>query len=257
MTITQTPVPETIAAVGPDLREELREKRYALVSASDLTLGPELAAAFDDLQASWGRLTPDEHFGGEDRAVRTRRYSDFTYVPATGELSPLDHVAYLQSKEMNSFVGGIERHFGDVEEQTFLNPLFRALVRYDFENLPIEDEFRDRAWQCQIHQIRIEIAPSKYNELVPEGIHSDGYPWAGLHLISRVDVEGGHSTVFTWEEEPLAKATFLSPLDSLLFEDRRMKHHVTGLSAAEDRGGYRDVLAISFSLPGSPYETLV
>ncbi|MFD0720525.1 2OG-Fe dioxygenase family protein [Streptomyces globosus] len=256
-TALRTPVPDTIAAVGPDLRDDLREKRYALVSAADLALSPELADAFGDLQASWSRLTPDVHFGGGDRAVRTRRYSDFAFTPATGELVPLDHVAYFQSEAMNAFVGGIERHFGDVEESTYTNPLFRALVRYDFDNLPIEAEYRDRTWVCQIHQIRIEINPGKYNELVPEGIHSDGYPWAGLHLISRVDVEGGHSTVFTWDEEPLAKGTFLTPLDSLIFEDRAMKHHVTGLSAGEDKGGHRDVLAISFSLPGSPYETLV
>ncbi|MEV6727161.1 2OG-Fe dioxygenase family protein [Streptomyces sp. NPDC051364] len=256
-TVAHKPAPDTITSVGPDLRDALREQRYALVSAADLTLSPELTAAFDALQASWGRLTPDTHFGGGDRAVRTRRYSDFIYVPATGELAPLDHVAYYQSEAMNAFVGGIERHFGDVEEATYRNPLFQALVRYDFDNLPIEDEYRDRAWVCQIHQIRIEINPGQYNELVPEGIHSDGYPWAGLHLISRVDVEGGHSTVFTWDEEPLAKGTFRTPLDSLIFEDRAMKHHVTGLSAAEDKGGYRDVLAISFSLPGSPYETLV
>ncbi|MEV0415306.1 2OG-Fe dioxygenase family protein [Streptomyces sp. NPDC050448] len=194
------------------------------------------------------RARQDPRLGGA--ALRRRG-------PATGELAPLDHVAYYQGEAMNAFVGGIERHFGDVEESTYRNPLFQALVRYDFDNLPVEDEYRDRARVCQIHQIRIEINPGKYNELVPEGIHSDGYPWAGLHLISRVDVEGGHSTVFTWDEEPLAKGTFLTPLDSLIFEDRAMEHHVTGLSAAEDKGGYRDVLAISFSLPGSPYETLV
>jgi hypothetical protein len=242
--------------VGADCRRELREQRYALVPAGELDLDPELLAAFDDLAASWGRLDHDPFFGGEDRASRTRRYSDFDYDPATGELTRRDHVAYFQSEDMNAFVGGKVRHFGDVEDSILANPLFMALVRFDFDSLPIEAEYLSRPWVCQIHQIRIVVSPNKTNEVVPEGIHSDGYPFAGLHLIARVDVDGGESTVLTWAEEPLAKATFRDPLDTLIFEDKKMKHHVTPISAG-DVEGHRDVLAISFSLPDSPYETLV
>ncbi|MGK5546357.1 2OG-Fe dioxygenase family protein [Streptomyces sp. URMC 127] len=255
--MSNSSVPQSIARIGVDCREELREQRYALIPAGNLRLSAELQDAFAEMAASWDRLDADPHFGGGDRATRTRRYSDFDYVPATGELTPRSHVAYLQSEEMNSFVGGLERHFGDVEPAIVENPLFKALVEFDFDSLPIEEEYRSRKWICQIHQIRIVVNPGRTYEVVPEGIHSDGYPFAGLHLIGRTDIDGGESTVFTWEEEPLAKATFLDPLDTLIFEDRKMKHHVTPISAPADRKGQRDVLAISFSLPGSPYETVV
>lgn len=254
--MTSTLLPASIAKIGVDCRAALRDQRYALIPAGELALEADLLSAFDDLAASWDRLDLDPFFGGEDRAVRTRRYSDFDFLPSEGTLTPRSHVAYFQSEEMNAFVGGKERHFGDVEVGIIENPLFHALVQYDFDSLPIEAEFLDRKWVCQIHQIRIRLQPNQTNEVVPEGIHSDGYPFAGLHLIARVDVTGGESTVFTWDEEPLAKATFLNPLDTLIFEDRRMKHHVTAISAG-DAGGYRDVLAISFSLPDSPYETVV
>lgn len=254
--MTSTTVPDSIDRIGVDRREEVRTQRYALIPAGELDLDADLSAAFDDLAATWDRLGADPFFGGDDRATRTRRYSDFDYVPATGELTRRSHVPYFQSEEMNAYVGGKERHFEDVEEALVANPLFRALVAFDFDSLPIEAGYRQRTWVCQVHQIRIVVHPGQTNEVVPEGIHSDGYPFAGLHLIARQDVSGGESTIFTWEEEPLVKATFQDPLDTLIFEDRNMKHHVTPISA--DRvEGHRDVLAVSFSLPDSPYETLV
>lgn len=212
-------------------------------------------ASFDQLAGAWDRLGPDPFFGGGERATRTRSYSDFEYDPRTGELSPLEHVAYFQSEEMNAFIGGVERHFGDVEPDCVENPLFGALVRFDFETLPIEDDYLERPWVCQIHQIRIAVNPGQSYDVVPEGIHSDGYPFAALHLICRSKLDGGDSTVFTWDEDPLAHATFMEPLDTLIFEDKKMKHYTSPISAGEEPG-HRDVLAISFSLPDSPYEVL-
>lgn len=254
--MTLTPAPPSVQHIGVDCRDELRQQRYAVIPAAELRLDPELWRSFPDLAASWDRLDADPFFGGDGRATRTRRYSDFDYIPATGELTERGHVAYYQSEEMNAFVGGKQRHFGDVEVAIVQNPLFRTLVAFDFDSLPIEPEYVARTWVCQIHQIRIVVHPGKTYDVVPEGIHSDGYPFAGLHLIARVDVAGGQSTVFTWDEEPLATVTFQDPLDTLIFEDRRMKHYVTPLTAGATEG-HRDVLAISFSLPDSPYETLM
>ncbi|MEV0375292.1 2OG-Fe dioxygenase family protein [Streptomyces sp. NPDC050636] len=250
--------PASIADLGVDHRQELRLQRHAAIAADEWRLSPGLSATFAPLAAAWERLDPDPHFGGGQRATRTRRYSDFDYTPDSGELAPRTHVAYLQSMEMNAFVGGMERHFGDVEPQTYTNALFRALVRYDFDSLPIGPEHRSRIWRCQIHQIRITIHPGQIYDVVPEGIHSDGYPFAALHLIARVNVAGGESSLRTWdEEELLAKTTFRKPLDTLIFEDRRMKHYTTPISAPRAGEGHRDVLAVSFSLPNSPYEILV
>ena len=159
---------------------------------------------------------------------------------------------------MNAFFGGPERYFGDVEPLTYTNALFRALVRYDFDSLPIEPGYRSRTWRCQIHQIRLTVHPGQTYDVVPDGMHSGGYPFAGLHLIARVNVAGGGSSLLTWDEgHLLARTTFREPLDTLIFEDRRMKHHTMPISAPREREGHRDVLAVSFSLPDSPYEVLV
>ncbi|WP_169314024.1 2OG-Fe dioxygenase family protein [Streptomyces piniterrae] len=254
----QGETPASIADLGVDRRKELRAQRHAIVAADEWRLAPGLSAELAPLAETWERLDPDPHFGGGRRATRTRRYSDFDYAPDTGELARRGHVAYLQSEEMNSFVGGTARHFGDVEPRTCTNALFRALVRYDFDSLPIEPEYRSRNWRCQIHQIRITVHPGRTYDVVPEGVHSDGYPFAGLHLMARVDVAGGESSLLSWgEDRLLARTTLREPLDTLIFEDRRLKHHTTPISAPRESEGHRDVLAISFSLPDSPYQTLV
>ncbi|NJL90915.1 MAG: 2OG-Fe dioxygenase family protein [Coleofasciculaceae cyanobacterium SM2_1_6] len=96
--------------------------------------------------------------------------------------------------------------------------------------------------------------------ITPEGIHSDGYPFAGLHLLDRRHIMGGETTIYQPEATPLAKITFEQPLDSLWLEDRHLQHSVTeiacSLEQADEKGieaGYRDLLAISFSLPDSIY----
>ncbi len=252
----QKTLASAIGKFGVDPRLRIQSDRYAIILADEFTLDRELHDSLPSLASKWDNLGADPFFGGGENATRSRRYSDFEFTPATNELKPLDHVAYFQSKGMNPFVGGTERHFEDVEPSTIDNVLFQGLVQYDFETLPVEETYVNAGWICQIHQIRIVVHPGKTYHVVPEGIHSDGYPFAGVHLIGRQHISGGESTVFTWQEEPLASATFTQPLDTLIFEDRRMKHYVSPITA-DDVQGHRDILAISFSLPGSPYETIL
>ncbi len=242
-------------AYGVDVRERLRRDRYAMIPATEFDRTRITTTDLQTLQNSWNVLGEDPFFGGGDAATRTRRYSDFGYDPATHTLTPLAHVPYFQSREMNAFVGGTERHFADVALSTVANSAFAELVRLDFENLPLEPEYSSRLWVCQVHQIRITVNPGRTYDVVPEGIHSDGYPFAGLHLIRKDGLTGGESVVFDWAETELARGTLDAPLDSLLFEDKKLKHYASPITAGPD-GGVRDVLAISFSLPGTEHETV-
>lgn len=244
-------------SLAPSVREHVAQQKFATLAGSRFALDPARRAQLADLQASWGDLDPDPWFGGEDgKAWRVRRYSDFDFEPRTGRLlQRRAHVAYYQSERQNAYVGGVERHFGDVTEQTVQNPLFQDLVAWDFAQWPVEDVWLDRAWVCQVHQIRIHVVGGHTSDVTPEGVHSDGYPFAGVHLMDRVGVTGGQSTVYTADAAPLARLTFETPLDTLVFEDRNMKHSVSPITGVDGTTGHRDILAISFSLPDSPYTT--
>lgn len=239
-----------------DIRGDLAEKLYATASAADFDLSPEMRESWEELRKSWDNLDFDKYYGDSSENYRKRRYSDFVYNPHTGSLQLMAHVPYFQSEGMNKYVGGMVRHFGDVLPEVYENEFFQQLVKYDFGLFNIDEEYLDRDWICQVHQIRIYVGAGQTTDVTPEGIHSDGYPFAAVHFVGRKNVSGGQSSVYTYEdEEEMATLTFLEPLDSLFIEDRKIKHYVTPITADPDQGGYREILAISFSLPDSPYTT--
>lgn len=245
-------------ALVKDIRSNLAENLYATASAADFDLSPAMRESWEALRKSWDNLEFDKYYGDSSENYRKRRYSDFVYNPKSGDLRLMSHVPYFQSKAMNEYVGGVVRHFGDVLPEVYENAFFKQLVQYDFGLFNIDEEYLDRDWICQVHQIRIVVGAGNTTDVTPEGIHSDGYPFAAVHFVGREHVSGGQSSVYTFEDErEMATLTFLEPLDSLFLEDRKIKHYVTPISADTDHDGYREILAVSFSLPDSPYTTLV
>jgi len=242
--------------ITDELRRQVEEKQYVITRSDSFKMTEAGQIAFNQLQNSWKHLERDSFYGEKDpTCYRLRRYTNFDFNPRTGELCLQTHVPYVQSQEMNRYVGGKIRHFGDLLADTYENPFFQDLVTYDFSLFPVEEEFLDHLWTCQVHMIRIVVGANQSTPVTPEGIHSDGYPFAGVHLINKNNVEGGQSTVYAYDEKPLATLTFENPLDSLWFEDRNLKHYVTPISSTNGESGHRDILAISFSLPNSSYTT--
>jgi hypothetical protein len=189
--------------------------------------------------------------------MRFRRYSDFEYNPATRELKQLEHRAYVQSKANNSYVGGLERHFQDFSNEVINSPVMRSLIDTDFEVYKnvLPPELHDEVWQCQIHQIRIEIKPGKQLEITPEGIHCDGYPFSGVHFWGRNNVAGAESRLYSAQEEQLAATTYEDILDTTFFLDRDMRHYVTPARNVHSyEMAFRQILAISFSRPGTAFD---
>ncbi len=238
-----------------DVQADLLAYKFCAMGAADLSLSDRQKDDWQRLCAMWDDLEPDEYYGGGDAGKRHRRYSSFEYMPGPGTLTPLEHTAYFQSERMNRYVGGVKRYFGDVLPDTYENEFFRALVRFAFNAFPIAEERRESGWVCQVHQIRITVHEGHTTAVTPEGIHSDGYPFASVHLIDRVGVSGGVSSVYSYDEQELARLTFETPLDTLLLEDRALKHYVTPIQASGEAAGHRSILAISFSLPNSPFRT--
>ena len=166
-----------------EVGESLRRDKYVNVQGGDFNLYGHFAD-FVRLTKSWENMEPDSYYGQAEAGMRYRRYSDFEYNPKTRELTQLEHRAYVQSKENNAYVGGLVRHFQDFSDEVISSPVMRSLIDTDFEvyKSVLPEELHDEIWQCQIHQIRIEIKPGKQLEITPEGIHCDGYPFSGVHF---------------------------------------------------------------------------
>ncbi len=241
--------------VDRDIRTEVASAKYAAVAAGEYKVSAELRDAWEALRGAWDNLEFDKYYGGNEDSFRQRRYTDFTFDPIAGTVELPRNKEYFQSKEQNSYVGGIKRKFGGVLPETYENQFFQELVRFSFAQFPIPEQYANQAWTCQVHQIRITVGGGETTDITPEGVHTDGYPFASVYLVEREGVNGAQSSVYEWDETELASLTFSDPLDSLYLVDREMKHYVTPMSAAGDAPGRRGILAISFSLPGSPFTT--
>lgn len=239
-----------------EVGESLRRDKYVNVQGADFNLFGHFSD-FVRLTKSWENMEPDSYYGQADAGMRFRRYSDFEYNPVTRDLKQLEHRAYVQSKANNSYVGGLERHFQDFSNEVINSPVMRSLIDADFEVYKhvLPPELHDEIWQCQIHQIRIEIKPGKQLEITPEGIHCDGYPFSGVHFWGRNNVDGAESRLYSAQEEQLAATTYLEILDTTYFLDRDMRHYVTpARNTHAQEMAYRQILAISFSRPGTAFD---
>lgn len=239
-----------------EIGHQVRQQKFTNVPASVFSL----SGGFDDfvrLSKSWEDMPPDPHFGQTDAGRRFRRYSDFEYHPADRTLRQLEHRPYFQSKANNRYVGGLERHFGDFGAEVLDSPVLRSLIDIDFEvyKSTLDPKLHDQAWQCQIHQIRIEIHPGRELEITPEGIHSDGYPFSGVHFWGKANVAGAESRLYFEGDKPVAAATYERILDTTYFLDREMLHYVTPARTLDPSvSAFRQIIAISFSKPGTEHD---
>jgi len=239
-----------------DVLNELRAFKFANVRGRDF----KLSGHFDDflrLSASWEAMGADSHFGQSAAGSRTRRYSDFEYHPGTGFLKQLEHRAYVQSSKNNKYVGDVERHFADFGAEVLDSPVLRSLIALDFDvyKSTLPQDLHDVPWQCQIHQIRIVINPGCELEITPEGIHCDGYPFSGVHFWGKSNVMGAQSRLYSPDRKQIAEATYEDVLDTTFFLDRELLHYVSPARTLDaDRPGWRQILAISFSRPGTDHD---
>ena len=206
---------------------------------------------------SWETMGVDKYYGQADKGTRYRRYSDFDFNPATGELQQLEHRAYEQSEAHNQYVGGMRRRVDDVSSDVFNSPVLRALIKLDFDvyKAVLPEELHNVPWQCQVHQIRIEVKPGEQIEITPEGIHCDGYPFSGVHFWGRHNIEGATSKVYDKQSNVIDSGTYQEILDTTYFLDRELQHYVTpATNPSESEMGYRQIIAISFSRPGTEHD---
>jgi hypothetical protein len=244
--------------LNKEIGDALRNNKAVNVMGSDFSLKGDFSE-FLRLSKSWESMGKDEYYGQADKGNRYRRYSDFEYNPISKSLTRLEHRPYEQSFEHNKYVGGVQRHFEDFDDNIFDSSILKSLVNIDFEVYKevLPKELHNKIWQCQIHQIRIEINPGATIEITPEGVHCDGYPFSGVHFWGRKNVEGAISKVYSKQEDLVESGMYQDILDTTYFLDREMLHYVTpALNPSSTETGFRQIIAVSFSRPGTDHDII-
>ncbi|OLS19338.1 MAG: hypothetical protein HeimC2_41740 [Candidatus Heimdallarchaeota archaeon LC_2] len=229
-----------------NIKNELVNPGYSVIPAEELYFSPVLDEEKAKFLKDWNKLEIDNHMmdGGK---YRLRRYGRFTFDNETEKLDYQGEVKYFQTEELNTFAGGQVRKFAPLFDETVQNNFLRELILFDFNQLPIKDEFQNIKWNVGIHQIRILAEPGKKGQPAPEGIHKDGEMYTVQHLIERKNIEGGENAAYDNDKNRIAKWMQSQRFDSYYFEDDVIYHSVSQVTSKDESSiGYRDVLLIDF-----------
>jgi hypothetical protein len=173
---------------------------------------------------------------------RSRRFSQFrmTFDKSVDswQLERLPYRPFIQSKVVNSLVGGIQRPF----EPLLVD--FSAQVAAGGTALGLDEA---RAWQINVHQCRVVSTPDIKGVSVPEGPHRDGHDFGMLAVFSRHNITGGTNRLMpAGGGDPFFEVT-LQPNQALVYDDGAMWHTATDIEALDDSGGYRDLCIIAIN----------
>ncbi len=242
--------PIATASVG-DARSQLAHDGFAFVDGSKFDASPSLAASMSEFADAFDRLEPDGYLQ-DGSTFRLRRYGRFL-LARDGTLRDLPTAPYFQATEINSYAGGIDRSFADLEADTRRNEMLKSLIQFDASVFEARVDAPFDHWRVEVHPLRIVARHDEVGLPTPEGLHRDGNDFFAVHLIRREGVLGGETTVCDVDRRPLKVRTLREPLDSLLVNDHAVLHGVSPIVPEDEaRPGFRDVVVIDFFIVRTP-----
>ncbi len=226
--------------------DDLRTKGYSLVAGIDLPIDPALREHEKALAAEWEKLETDKYLK-EGARFRERRYSRFLYSPAENSVVLLPHRPYFQSTEINDYAGGVAREVAPLAGTTLVNPLFNSLIAMNYAAFPLAESDAHIHWEIQCHQFRIIARPGEIGEPTPEGVHRDEIDYGAIHLMSRSNVAGGASQVYSNDDELIEEFCLLERMDTMYWADQQVQHAVTPVTMVDtSMPAVRDILIFGF-----------
>ncbi|WP_034487499.1 2OG-Fe dioxygenase family protein [Actinomadura oligospora] len=199
----------------------------------------EIPEPSTEIRTEFARLPLDRFAGGEQRYRRFSQYR-ITWDEAADAwaLELLEHRPFLQSPEVNSYVGGVQRDF----EPLRIDPTAQIDAGAKALGLDAGD-----AWQINVHQCRVVANAEVRGVSVPEGPHRDGHEFGMLAVFARENIDGGENQLIpTGGGEPFFTVT-LQPNQALVYDDAAMWHHATDIVPRDDSGGHRDLWIVAFN----------
>jgi hypothetical protein len=224
------------------LAENLLHRGYAVCSANDIGLEPELRAGWERLTLAYDQLPPDPYCKNGNRFRRHRR---FVALPWARQIVPRPPVPYQQGTSFNPTDGGV-RDFSPLGLDSHNAHILRYLIQWDLSQLPLSQA--DQAIDVGLHMIRMTCSPDIPGVASPNCLHKDGELYTFIHVVRREGIIGGERVVADNDKCVLFEAVLDEPLATLAVFDHAVYHHVKPIHPAPGaKYGYRDVLLIDFT----------
>lgn len=224
----------------------LKRQKFAYINAEEVFVKASFINDWNLLRNSWNYLTNDKYMKNDD-SYRKRAIGKFLYDTEIRSLSLLDDTTFYQKREINSYVGGVERTFSPMSHNVASNLILHELIKISLD-IFLEYKFiNNRYWNVYVHQFRIEARNGILGNPSPEGIHRDGHTFISMHMINKVNVLGGVSKIYDKNKIGIKEVTLSKPLESILLDDNEMFHDVSPIELKSDSYGFRDVMVIDYN----------
>ena len=187
-------------------------------------------------QPFFENLPIDPYVKGE---YRSRRLSRF--IVSRDKLVKLPHGYLLQSREYNPLLGGIKRDFAELDDALIELEIFKHLIFAFCDSCKLHLDA-----EIDVHQIRTTCSPNNLGNPAPEGIHRDGSDFIGIFSVSRDNIQGGETHLYTAKKEKPVFNKVLQPGEIVLVNENQFFHFTTPIKPQNPGLGTRDVFVINY-----------
>lgn len=227
-------------------KPELLRQGYCFVPGNTFELTPSQWQGLEIVKRQFDLLRADPYAPSANRFRQFRRYTLLTYgglFPRPGE-----ETKYEQSLNLNNEAGGYERHFDPIPDHLADSDFLKDLILFDFDNSEFQRSQLNAPIEVSLHFIRMLATPNMPGVSVPDCLHKDGEPYTWIHLVNRLDVDGGESLVADNDKRLLFQKTLEQPLDTVGVVDDMVYHQAKRVYVRNGvLRGHRDVILIDFT----------
>ena len=179
-----------------------------------------------------------------DKYYDNERYRAYSLVKVDNNenINILGDLSFYQSSNLNTYNGNNLRSYKNIDKNLVENKEFKNLI--NLFNKEVSKEFGFNNEYINIHQIRV-TANIELTNLIPEGIHQDGYNLVAIVCISRENIEGGENKLYDIDKNLIDKR-FLEEGDMLIINDNKLFHEITDIKIKDKNyEGYRDIFVFT------------
>jgi hypothetical protein len=200
----------------------------------------------ENLKNSFYNLEIDNNYSNK----RTRGYS-LLDIENIDSIKIIGDLKFYQSSNYNNVNGDILRKYKNINSSILEDDCFKYFVNTFLTT--INNEFKknsinDKIKYIQVHQIRVYTESEDEIDLVPEGIHKDGYNFIAMCCVTRRNISGAISHIYD-ESKTIVHSVQLQEGEMLVLNDHKMFHSVSPIklnkTSKKVKTGYRDIFVFT------------
>ncbi len=189
----------------------------------------------ENIKNSFDNMKIDHYYDNK----RSRAYS---LVKVDNGLEIMGNIKFYQSLNYNNYNGNKLRDYDNIDSSLLKDVYFNSLVKTFTQQ--VNEKTKKMCKYIQVHQIRV-YAENNISNLLPEGIHQDGFNIVGIACVTRENVIGGLNNIYDANKNFLYSKQ-LDEGEMMILNDSKVYHDVTNIEIDKSINvGYRDIFVFT------------